>query len=77
MLRIYGQLLDQGSWIDLADGRAALEKAHQLADALLNFGDSRVPWAEGELVVESSDGGDPVAVPITAAVTGDAKATRH
>ncbi|GJD61753.1 hypothetical protein CS379_05280 [Methylobacterium frigidaeris] len=76
-LSIDGQVLEEGGWLELADRYAALEKAHQLAHALLTFGDGRVPWADGVLVVESSDGSEPFTVPIIDMAAGEVKATRH
>lgn len=76
-LSIYGQTLREGAWINLADKNAALNKAHQLVQALLNFGSGTVPWTDGVLVVESSDGCETIHVPIVPAVEGKVTVRRH
>lgn len=76
-LSIFGQLLDEVGSLNLADGDAALGKAHQLARALLTLADSSVPWTEAEVVVECGDGRDPITVPIGALAASEAGPGTH
>lgn len=73
----FESLLDAGKWLELPDRDAAVEKARQIAQALLSVADQRVPWVEGVVVVECSDGSQPIILPILERLGGKAKATRH
>jgi hypothetical protein len=75
-LRIHGRLLEEGGWLELADRDSALRKARKLACALLSFGDERVSWMDGVLVVECSDGSEPITVPLADAMA-EASAPLH
>ncbi|KMO40464.1 hypothetical protein VQ02_07450 [Methylobacterium variabile] len=76
-LRLHGQFLDHSECLELVGSEAAREKAHQVARALLELADSRIPWTEGVLVIESSDGCEPIILPIIDALTGREKMTHH
>ncbi len=76
-LSIFESLLDPGNWLELPDRDAAVAKARQIAQALLSVADQRVPWVEGEVVVECSDGSQPIVLPIIDMAVGEAKATWH
>ncbi len=61
----------------MPDRDTAVRKAHQIAQALLSVADQRVPWAEGMVVVECSDGSQPMTLPIVDIAVNEAKATWH
>ena len=76
-LSIFDRLLDPGDWLELPDRDAAVKKARQIAQALLSVADQRVPWAEGVVVVECSDGSQLIALPIIDMAVAEVKATWH
>lgn len=76
-LSIFERLLDAGNWLELPDRDAAEKKARQIAQALLSVADQRVPWAEGEVVVECSDGSPPIVLRIIDMAVDEIEATWH
>ncbi|WP_425463305.1 DUF6894 family protein [Methylobacterium terricola] len=76
-LKLYGQPLKDGAWLELENKQAALAKARQLAQAFLDFGDRSVPWTEAVVVVEDSDGSEVVHVPIGDLIGSGAETLRH
>lgn len=71
------RFIDGGKCIELADGQAAVAKAHEIGCALLSRADSKASWAKGVLVVEADDGSMPQIVTMIEVIAGKQTPTRH